>query len=161
MCVWCRGQDTIARSKNMTCTNELAPTCIKIVQHCSVSPPNGGVQEQLLIPLTNFDIDRLHYHLLHFLFFYKFEWGITFSKHHSSKPQKLPLKHFLSLAGIIVFPLAPCLLLITKQGTLFLLLSPFQVQIWTASQESFPGCWSVPWLFEIWEGVFEVWNEGV
>lgn len=82
-----------------------------MVQHWWVSPSEGGGEEQVVIPLANFNIVRLRYHLLHFLFFYKLECleshflNTIIPKLNNSL--SLALKHFLPLVGKIVFPLSP------------------------------------------------------
>ncbi|KAL8546355.1 hypothetical protein ACS0TY_006176 [Phlomoides rotata] len=104
----------------MSCISEVAPRPsprgVRIVQHCSVSPPpEGGGEQQLLIPLANFDIVRLRYHLLNFLFFYRVECSeshfVNTIVPNLKNSLSLALKHFLPLAGKMVFPLTPSALL--------------------------------------------------
>lgn len=81
---------------------------VNVIKTCQVSPSKGAPHEQIL-PLQNFDIVRLPYHLLNFLFFYK----LPCSESHFlndvvprlNASLSLALKHFLPFAGKIVFPL--------------------------------------------------------
>ncbi|KAI3444671.1 hypothetical protein Pfo_001336 [Paulownia fortunei] len=82
----------------------------KIIElHQCRIPPTGEVTEILLL-LTHFDMEWLHFHPLHRVLFYEFPCSVTHFTNtivpNLKKSLSLTLKHYFPLAGNLVYPLS-------------------------------------------------------